>query len=224
MNKRAFTLAEILITLGIIGVVAAMTIPSLITSYKAYRYRTQFLKSYSSLQQIFKQMQSNDVALDGSLYSGGTFKEVIKPYLKNSTQCITTKELQSALCLSKEKEQYNNLPNTEKMKWENFDDGQFILADGSQLFIENPQSSDQRVIFLIDLNGYINPPNRAGIDLFLFQLTDNEVVPMGAPNTMFAGPYSYFCSTNTKGWASGTGCALQAKDNPDYFKTVLKLK
>ena len=45
MKKSGFTLAEVLITLGIIGVVAAMTIPSLITSYKAYRYRTQFLKN-----------------------------------------------------------------------------------------------------------------------------------------------------------------------------------
>ena len=33
-NKLAFTLAEVLITHGIIGVVAAMTMPSLITSYK----------------------------------------------------------------------------------------------------------------------------------------------------------------------------------------------
>ena len=29
MNKRGFTLAEVLITLGIIGVVAAMSIPTL---------------------------------------------------------------------------------------------------------------------------------------------------------------------------------------------------
>ena len=32
--KKAFTLAEVLITLGIIGVVAAMTMPSLIQNYK----------------------------------------------------------------------------------------------------------------------------------------------------------------------------------------------
>ena len=31
MNKKAFTLAEVLITLGIIGVVAALTLPTLIT-------------------------------------------------------------------------------------------------------------------------------------------------------------------------------------------------
>lgn len=33
-SKRAFTLAEVLITLGIIGVVAALTLPSVITNYQ----------------------------------------------------------------------------------------------------------------------------------------------------------------------------------------------
>lgn len=35
--KKSFTLAEVLITLGIIGVVAAMTLPSLIGNYKKNR-------------------------------------------------------------------------------------------------------------------------------------------------------------------------------------------
>lgn len=33
-NTKAFTLAEVLITLGIIGVVAALTIPGLITNFQ----------------------------------------------------------------------------------------------------------------------------------------------------------------------------------------------
>lgn len=33
MRKRGFTLAEVLITLGIIGVIAAITIPMLIEAY-----------------------------------------------------------------------------------------------------------------------------------------------------------------------------------------------
>lgn len=38
-RKSAFTLAEVLITLGVIGVVAAMTIPTLIHNYKAKEMR-----------------------------------------------------------------------------------------------------------------------------------------------------------------------------------------
>ena len=43
--KNTFTLAEVLITLGIIGVVAAMTIPTLIANMTSQRYRSQFKKN-----------------------------------------------------------------------------------------------------------------------------------------------------------------------------------
>ena len=45
--KKAFTLAEILITLGIIGVVAAMTIPTLVANYRTKALKSGFKKSYS---------------------------------------------------------------------------------------------------------------------------------------------------------------------------------
>ncbi len=52
-RRAAFTLAEVLITLGIIGVVAAMTLPSLVANYKEKQRVTQLKKSYSVLQQAF---------------------------------------------------------------------------------------------------------------------------------------------------------------------------
>jgi type II secretory pathway pseudopilin PulG len=52
MNKRiAFTLAEVLITLGIIGVVAAMTIPTLIANTNGAKFKSQFKKTLSTLNQ-----------------------------------------------------------------------------------------------------------------------------------------------------------------------------
>ena len=42
--KRAFTLAEVLITLAIIGIVAAITIPGLVQSYKKTEYSTKLKK------------------------------------------------------------------------------------------------------------------------------------------------------------------------------------
>ena len=52
MAKRfGFTLAEVLITLGIIGVVAAMTIPTLIANTNSAKFRSQFKKSLSTLNQ-----------------------------------------------------------------------------------------------------------------------------------------------------------------------------
>ena len=52
MTKRfGFTLAEVLITLGIIGVVAAMTIPTLIANTNSAKFRSQFKKTLSTLNQ-----------------------------------------------------------------------------------------------------------------------------------------------------------------------------
>lgn len=52
MKKRSgFTLAEVLITLGIIGVVAAMTIPTLISNTNGAKFRSQFKKTLSTLNQ-----------------------------------------------------------------------------------------------------------------------------------------------------------------------------
>lgn len=52
MTKRfGFTLAEVLITLGIIGVVAAMTIPTLIANTNGAKFRSQFKKTVSTLNQ-----------------------------------------------------------------------------------------------------------------------------------------------------------------------------
>jgi prepilin-type N-terminal cleavage/methylation domain-containing protein len=55
----AFTLAEVLITLGIIGVVAAMTIPSLMTKIKFAKYRTAFRKDLAILNQAVKMNYAN---------------------------------------------------------------------------------------------------------------------------------------------------------------------
>lgn len=49
---RAFTLAEVLITLGIIGVVAAMTLPTVINNKRNKELETAFKKSYSMLAQV----------------------------------------------------------------------------------------------------------------------------------------------------------------------------
>lgn len=53
--KKAFTLAETLITLGIIGVVAALTIPSLVSKYQKHVYYTQFRKAATVLENAINQ-------------------------------------------------------------------------------------------------------------------------------------------------------------------------
>ena len=54
--KKAFTLAEVLITLGIIGVVAAMTLPTLVNNTEKKELDAQLTKSYSVLQNAINRM------------------------------------------------------------------------------------------------------------------------------------------------------------------------
>ncbi len=63
-DKRAFTLAEVLITLGIIGIVAAMTIPTLISEHRKKSAAARIAQTYSILQQcIYRSIADNgDVA------------------------------------------------------------------------------------------------------------------------------------------------------------------
>ena len=53
-KKCAFTLAEVLITLGIIGIVAAMTLPAIIGKYEKKLRETQLKEAYSILNQAYK--------------------------------------------------------------------------------------------------------------------------------------------------------------------------
>lgn len=56
--KWGFTLAEVLITLGIIGVVAAMTIPTLIANTRSAQYRSRLKKTMSTLSQAARMSQA----------------------------------------------------------------------------------------------------------------------------------------------------------------------
>ena len=66
MTKRfGFTLAEVLITLGIIGVVAAMTMPTLMNSTQGAQYKAAYKKALSAISQGV----TLNVALDGASFA-----------------------------------------------------------------------------------------------------------------------------------------------------------
>lgn len=68
MRKFGFTLAEVLITLGIIGVVAAMTMPVLINNVRNKQLETAFKGAYSILSQAVQQVANDE---------GGNLKKLI---------------------------------------------------------------------------------------------------------------------------------------------------
>ena len=223
--QKAFTLAEVLITLGIIGVVAAITIPGLMTAHKAHRMHAQFLKSYSTVQQVFKQMEADDVSTDPSAYDRatkeGTFYNTFKKYIAGVTDCKfgSTKSM-PCYNISDTTKGYKSLTGNTFIDKQYFDDGQLALQDGTLLIFEQP-IFNAYIWVMVDINGFKEGPNRMGYDLFVFHFQDGELRTMGDPRTSYNNMELY-CSLSSTNLLNGIACAQRAKSEADYFKWVIK--
>lgn len=83
MKLRAFTLAEVLITLGIIGIVAAMTLPNLVSKYKKSQVETALKKFYTTMNQaVLLSVNENGETKDWKFASNDTTDEVEAFYEK----------------------------------------------------------------------------------------------------------------------------------------------
>lgn len=81
--KKGFTLAEVLITLGIIGVVSAMTIPTLIQSYRNHVVETRLKKVYSVMNQAIQRAEADYGAKELWNFEDPEFyNKYYAPYLK----------------------------------------------------------------------------------------------------------------------------------------------
>lgn len=78
--KQAFTLAEVLITLGIIGVVAALTMPALIGNYKKTEYSARLKKFYSTMQQAIIMYNNDSGEIPGEWESPENSSEALEQY------------------------------------------------------------------------------------------------------------------------------------------------
>ncbi len=103
-----FTLAEVLITLGIIGVVAALTMPSLITNYQKKATAKKLARFYSTMSQAILRWEqdeglapedikfSSDIILNGA-NTQKWYNETIGQYIENISQKTTSKAFSVAL-------------------------------------------------------------------------------------------------------------------------------
>ena len=86
MKHKAFTTAEVLITLGILGVVIAMTLPALIGHYQK-KVTVEKLKTiYSKLSEVIKISETDNGVVnswDYTLSSDEFVKIYLAPYIKN---------------------------------------------------------------------------------------------------------------------------------------------
>lgn len=163
MNKNGFTLAEVLITLVIIGVVAAMTIPTLINNTKQKQYIVAWRKSYSSVAQALLLMKANGDTFDDVANSDFPMAQKISKYMVNVKLCDSGKFVEDG-CGSNYKIYYLSGQKT------SYDLGSFaggqscmILSNGTYLCLDAN-------IVSFDINGATGP-NTIGKDIF-FALID----------------------------------------------------
>ena len=171
-SLAAFTLAEVLITLGIIGVVAAITMPTLINNYQKKAAVTAAKKAYSTLSQAYTQLvNDNGEGLSVcSINNSECLGKLFAPYLKslNGSGKLYT-------------------PSSEKAEgcWEDNDIGMvtethycFSAVDGISydFDMEYQEANKKQALIYVDING-LKRPNKFGKDRFAFIVLNSTLLP-----------------------------------------------
>jgi len=171
-KNHAFTLAEVLITLGIIGVVTVLVIPSKIVNYQKQTTVRRLQKTYSALANSTNSAIADygpitewEVAGSGGRAAEQFADKYILPYLNIEKNC-RTKDTQD--CEFKYRTTKNGGYVTKNSSWT-----RFYLTDGSfiTLTIANWSDATGPHIYadtLIDVNGQ-NGPNLLNRDIFQYR-------------------------------------------------------
>ena len=229
-EQNAFTLAEILITLGIIGVTAALTIPTLIANHKATVLETSLKQSYSIINQALEMyMADNGTRFTPEISSGGETKSILMKYIKFARDCGSGNRDEGA-CVGhydndeKTSKLYKNFNGPQYIDLNLFDDGQFIINNGSLVMMENMGNNPTiaPIFISVDVNGFNKRPNRLGQDLFMFELaknSDGKLLPMGISNSFYKDENAY-CSLKSHDKMNGASCTYKALTDKDFFKKL----
>ena len=212
IKKCAFTLAEVLITLGIIGVVAAITMPILVGHYNKQAWVNQLKKTVSTLENGFKLAMAED-GVDklsettlwqsaGTTCTGGVdssacdnFYTNFQKYFNVTYSKSTTPRLFGNLS-NPSNTAYGikmqiNFPSSAQIQLNALKQTPFGGTFGPHLSI---------VDIVIDVNGIKNP-NVMGRDVFLFGVTEyGQVIPYGSDAANNA-----FCSRSSNKTLSSCG-------------------
>ena len=200
--KYGFTLAEVLITLVIIGVIAAMTIPTLMNNTNKQEYVSKLKKTYSTLAQATQKIIADEGMPRGDMGGWATSTEAVfnmyKKYLSNAKVC----GIDTNGCFEGTYKKMDNTTGT-------YDADRYtlVLSDGTEISMHDNDfrsdcslrasgSNDICQHILVDING-AKKPNAVGYDTFGFSLKSDKLVPSGCD-------YDGKCIGST-GW----GCACK---------------
>ena len=171
LKCTAFTLAEVLITIGIVGIVASLTMPSLIANYQKQQVVTQLKREYNVISNALRAAQADygdyeewELGQAGTIQSASDFADnYLLPYLSVLKKCETET---SGECTY----EYTALNGSSGRSLAKY--SRFILNDGAMIFVSTSSTSVfPKLIYInIDINGN-KKPNKMGKDLFVFATT-----------------------------------------------------
>lgn len=219
--RLGFTLAEVLITLGIIGVVAALTLPVLISNYKEKEYVVKLRKTYSTLSNAYIEIL-NDYG-EPSTWNVENWDDIIimfSKYIQNVKVC----ELSKGGCFVNKSRR--DLLNNESAKLSKM--SSLVMNDGTVIGVQHQAGFNNLSCnelnycfqFEVDINGD-KLPNRWGIDTFTFHVTKDKIVPRGGAGT-HGSQATCDPVKNVSNWVNGSGCGAWViqMGNMDYLKCV----
>ena len=190
MKKLGFTLAEVLITLVIIGVIAAMTVPVLMQNTEGQEYRSALKKSISALNQAL----TLNYALDGLsaqdyTAGGGSLGDMFKSRMSIINEAMNT-------------EAKTNASLTCDSEWTTADGAQYCItgfttanedtegsicdAQNTTACVTGATSDTYTANIWIDVNGDRRPNqpttnSRRPRDIYQAAIFAQKVLPVGAP-------------------------------------------
>lgn len=233
-TKLGFTLAEVLITLGIVGVVAAMTIPSLINYYKTKELEVRFKEADAIIQQALKKTANeagydsiSDLDIPGRSVTDDNLAK-LKKEVSETLNPIWLKQFTSITPLSWSSiywggkrchEMTGGVFNMFATCWFSYGNNKaYQLPNGLTITGLSAQyggiNHPGLVYFLFDTNGPYQGPNRWGHDIFLY----------------YSSPtYNTMCNPTINNSGNQTGCYYWANKNQNpkdkttpYWKILYK--
>lgn len=205
-KKSAFTLAEVLITLLIIGVVASIIIPILLNDTQDAEFHAAWKKTFSDINQAtLRIVQDNAGTLAGmcSTDQHNCIKNLYAPYLNTSKICESG--TLNGNCWHDTFYYYEKTPVSTFANRSGFVLSSGILvrleANGFPDCTNNTWVSNvSKCAFInVDVNGF-KGPNMVGKDIYFMILTKDRLLPVGAGDNR-----SGDCIAGGIGW----GCAAK---------------
>lgn len=218
--RFAFTLVEILITLVIIGIVAAITVPTIVANSNEKAIKSALRKNVSVIQQaVQKYYSDNNEYPSAANYLGEGKIQVnmgpISNFFRDGKYFNISKKCRYKECSYGENVQYKDYSGKTEAFAYNPIKSEYgvMLMDGTYINFSSVgarTSADGVVVytvFIVDVNGAKNP-NRLGKDTFLIELGDNGKIILGGDKRSGYSEEDY-CNAEKPSPTNGYGCTAK---------------